>query len=49
MVIEPSTLNVLLGAVIALQGWMVRELFRIRSKLDVIAEHCPVCQKPQKN
>ena len=45
MNIEPSTLNVLLGAVIALQGWMVRELFRIRSKLDVLASNCPACKK----
>ena len=44
MVIEPSTLNVLLGAVIGLQAWIVRELYRIRAKVDAIAANCPACK-----
>ena len=45
MTLETSTMNILLGAGIALQCFIVREIFSIKAKLAVLVEHiksCPV-------
>jgi hypothetical protein len=36
MSLELSTMNILLGLGVALQAWMVRELFALRSKITRI-------------
>jgi hypothetical protein len=41
MTIDTSTTNVLLMAVIALQGWIVRELFKVKAKISVLVSVCP--------
>jgi len=33
VIIETSTTNVLLGCAVALQGWIVRELFKLKTKV----------------
>jgi hypothetical protein len=39
MHIEVSTINFLLGLIIGMQVWMVRELFRLRTEIAVIKAH----------
>ncbi len=43
MTIETSTANVLLTAVIALQGWIIRELFKLKGKVSLLTTHCTRC------
>lgn len=44
MTIETSTINLLLGAVIALQCWIVRQLFNVKHRISLIIAHCSHCQ-----
>ena len=44
MTIETSTANVLLTGIIALQCWIIRELFKLKAKITVIANNCPKCR-----
>ena len=44
MTIETSTVNVLLCAIIALLCWIVRELFKVKSKISMILTHCTKCR-----
>lgn len=41
MIVETSTTNVLLSAIIALQCWIVRELFKLKARISLIATVCP--------
>jgi hypothetical protein len=51
MNIDPSTMNavlapvitVLLGGVVALQAWQIREIFKIKSRVSIIISHCRRC------
>ena len=43
MNIEPSTLNVLLTAILTLQAWQVREIFRLKERITVLIRECPRC------
>ena len=45
MIIETSTTNVLLGCAVALQAWIIRELFKIKAKISLIVSHCPKCKE----
>jgi hypothetical protein len=43
MIIETSTANVLIAAAIAMQCWIIRELFKVKAKLTLILTHCKHC------
>lgn len=43
MSIDTNTANVLLCMVVALQSWIVRELFKLKIKLSVIVAQCKLC------
>jgi hypothetical protein len=45
MNIEVSTLNTLMAVLIALQAYIVRELFKIKAHIAVMMSHCPHCQE----
>jgi hypothetical protein len=49
MTLEPSTLNLLLASIIAMQAWIVRELFKLRTRLEIIASHCRACGASYEN
>lgn len=44
MNIEVSTINAGLLLVVAMQCWIVRQIFGIKTRLAVIASHCHACQ-----
>jgi len=44
MTIETSTANVLLSAIVMLQAWIIRELFKINAKICLIVTFCPKCR-----
>jgi len=44
MTIETSTINVLLLGVLSLQCWIVRELFKIKTKVSIIVAQCNRCR-----
>jgi hypothetical protein len=41
--IETSTVNMLLAAILALQCWLVREVFNLKEKVNLIWRHCKRC------
>ena len=41
MTIETSTTNLLLSAIIALQCWIVLQLFKLKAKICLIVSVCP--------
>jgi hypothetical protein len=43
MSVEVSTVNVLLGMVVLLQTWIIKELITLKIKVALIADHCPMC------
>jgi hypothetical protein len=43
MTVETSTINALLMAIIALQGWIIRELFKVKGRISIIVSHCGQC------
>ena len=43
MNLEPSTLNILLTAILTLQAWQVREIFKVKERLSVLMNQCPEC------
>lgn len=49
MTIETSTANVLLGvamsSTLAMQGWIVVQLFKLKTKVSLIISHCQNCPK----
>lgn len=45
MTIETSTINVLMLAVLSLQCWLVRELFKLQRKFSVLITYCKQCPK----
>lgn len=45
MTIETSTVNALMVAVLALQCWLVREVFKLQRKISIIIAHCNHCPK----
>jgi len=45
MNIEMSTINILLGLIVVLQAWMIKELISLKIKVAVIIDHCPECEK----
>lgn len=49
MNIEPSTLNVLLTAILTLQGWQVREIFRLKERITLLISQCPRCHDHDAN
>lgn len=42
---EPCTMNIFLGAALALQGWQLREIIRLRTMLAKVMARCPKCQR----
>ena len=44
MTIETSTVNALLLAVLGLQVWMVRQLFKLKAKTSIIIALCRKCR-----
>jgi hypothetical protein len=44
MSIDTSTANCLLTLVVALQAWIIRELFRVKLKVSIILAHCKHCK-----
>ena len=44
MNLESSTVNLLLGAIITLQVWIVRELFNLKARLNLVLARCPQCK-----
>ena len=45
MNLEVSTVNVLLGIIVLLQSWIIKELISLKIKVAIILEHCPLCDK----
>ena len=43
MNLEVSTINVLLGLIVLLQTWIIKQLIGLKVRLAIIAEHCPFC------
>lgn len=43
MSLETSTINVLLGLMVAGQCWIVKEIIGINIKIARMSEHCPHC------
>ena len=43
MNLEVSTVNLALGTIIALQGWLLVELVNVKSSVAAIKEHCRLC------
>jgi hypothetical protein len=44
MTLDTSTANCLLTLVVALQAWIIRELFRVKLKVSIILAHCKYCK-----
>lgn len=44
MSLELSTINVLLGLVISLQVWIIKEMFTLKTKVAIVISHCPRCR-----
>lgn len=44
MTIDTSTANVLLAGVIAMQCWIIRELFKLKAKVSIIILQCSSCK-----
>lgn len=44
MNIEVSTINAGLLLIVAMQCWIVRQIFTIKTRLAVIASHCHACK-----
>lgn len=49
MNIETSTLNLLLGSIVALQVFIIKELFSLKTKLAVVLSRCPYCKRNMPN
>lgn len=47
MGIEVSTLNVALGSVIAMQAWIIREVFALKQQISLVQSHCKLCRKEE--
>jgi hypothetical protein len=45
MSIDISTINVLLGLIVVLQTWIIKEMIALKIKVAVIVEHCPRCHQ----
>ena len=48
MNLEVSTINLLLGLIVGMQVWIIRQLFGIKTRLAVISALCPMCLKDHK-
>lgn len=44
MNLELSTVNVLLGCVITLQVWIVRQVFELKKDVALLTCQCPMCR-----
>ena len=44
MTIDTSTANCLLTMVCALQVWIIRELFKLKTKVSIVLAHCKTCK-----
>jgi hypothetical protein len=44
MMIDLSTGNVLLSMAVCLQAWMIRELFKLKTKVSIVISHCAHCK-----
>ena len=49
MSLETSTINLLLGAIVGLQAWVLLELINLKTALAAIKEHCRICKKHENN
>lgn len=43
MTVDISTANVLLALGVTLQAWIVRELFKLKTKVSIIIARCNQC------
>lgn len=43
---DTSTLNIFIGAVIALQAWQLREIVRLKTQVARLVARCPKCKEP---
>ena len=45
MNIEVSTINLLLGLIVTLQAWIIKELIALKIRVGVLSAECPRCIK----
>lgn len=43
--LETSTVNVLLGGILAANAWMLKEIISLKKSIAIIAALCPRCRK----
>lgn len=48
MSLETSTVNIGIGTIIALQGWLLLEVVNVKAAVAAIKEHCRLCGPPRK-
>jgi len=44
IVLEPATVNILLGGIIALQGWLVRRTYILERRVSLIQQSLSACK-----
>ena len=44
MTLDNSTANVLLSMAVGLQVWIIRELFKLKTKVSILISHCTHCK-----